>query len=54
MPKRIPISITLPKECVEWLDKKIESRVFHNRSHALEVVILRIMKAKEERKENGE
>ena len=44
MPKRKSISVTLPKECLEWLDKQIESRVYHNRSHALEVVILKAMK----------
>lgn len=41
---RIPISVTLPKEAVEWLDRKVESRVCANRSHALEVLILDAMK----------
>jgi Arc/MetJ-type ribon-helix-helix transcriptional regulator len=41
---RQPISITLPKECIEWLDKQVESRKYHNRSHALEVLILERMK----------
>ena len=41
---RVPISTTLPKECVEWLDKKVESRVYANRSHAIEVVIFEAMK----------
>ena len=41
---RIPISITLPKECVEWLDKKVESRIYANRSHAIEVLILEAIK----------
>jgi metal-responsive CopG/Arc/MetJ family transcriptional regulator len=38
------VSITLPKEIVEWLDKKIESRIYANRSHAIEVLILEAMK----------
>ena len=38
------VSITLPKECLEWLDKKIESRIYANRSHAIEVLILEAMK----------
>jgi metal-responsive CopG/Arc/MetJ family transcriptional regulator len=42
---RVPISVTLPKECVNWLDKKVESRVCANRSHAIEVLILEAMKA---------
>lgn len=43
------VSITLPKECINWLDRKIESRTYANRSHALEVLILEAMK--NERKE---
>ena len=38
------VSITLPKECLEWLDKKIESRIYANCSHAIEVLILEAMK----------
>jgi len=34
------VSITLPKECVEWIDKKVEKRTYANRSHAIEVFIL--------------
>jgi len=34
------VSITLPKECTAWLDRKVESRTYANRSHALEVLIL--------------
>jgi Arc/MetJ-type ribon-helix-helix transcriptional regulator len=41
---RVPISVTLPKECVDWLDRKVESRIYANRSHALEVLILEAMK----------
>jgi Arc/MetJ-type ribon-helix-helix transcriptional regulator len=37
------VSITLPKECLEWLDKKIESRIYANRSH-VGVLILEAMK----------
>jgi Arc/MetJ-type ribon-helix-helix transcriptional regulator len=45
---RVPISVTLPKECVDWLDKKVESRIYANRSHAIEVLILEAMKNKKE------
>lgn len=38
------VSITLPKECIAWLDKKVETRTYANRSHALEVLILEAMK----------
>jgi len=42
------VSITLPKELVEWIDKKVKERVFHNRSHAIEVLILEAMKKEKE------
>ena len=38
------VSITLPKECVDWVDEKVKSRVYSNRSHAIEVIILEFMK----------
>lgn len=38
------VSITLPKNCVEYLDAKIDSRVYANRSHAIEVLILAAMR----------
>ena len=41
---RIPISVTLPPECVHWLDQKVETRIYANRSHAIEVLILDAMK----------
>lgn len=41
------VSITLPKECVKWIDKKVEARVYANRSHAIEVLILDKMKEEE-------
>jgi len=41
------VSITLPKECIKWIDDQVEARIYHNRSHALEVLILKEMKKKE-------
>jgi metal-responsive CopG/Arc/MetJ family transcriptional regulator len=38
------LSITLPKQCIEWLDGKIEARTYANRSHGIEVIILEAMK----------
>lgn len=38
------VSITLPRDCIEWLDKQVEARTYHNRSHAIEVLILEKMK----------
>jgi metal-responsive CopG/Arc/MetJ family transcriptional regulator len=38
------VSITLPRECLTWIDRKIEARTYANRSHAIEVLILEAMK----------
>ena len=40
------VSITLPKDVLEWLDRQVEARTYHNRSHAIEAIILREMKQK--------
>ena len=42
------VSITLPKECVEWLDRQVEARKYFSRSHAIEVLILEAMKKEKE------
>lgn len=41
---RIRVSITLPKDIVEWIDSKVEARIYHNRSHAIEVLVRNEMK----------
>ena len=33
------ITITLDKELLKWLDKKIEQKIFANRSHGFEFLI---------------
>jgi metal-responsive CopG/Arc/MetJ family transcriptional regulator len=38
------VSITLPKDCLAWIDQKIEGRTYANRSHAIEVLIFEAMK----------
>jgi len=40
------VSITLPSECVAWIDRQVEARIYHNRSHAIEVLILKEMQKK--------
>jgi len=42
------VSITLPKECIAWLDRKVRSRTYANRSHAIEVLISEPMKHENE------
>ncbi len=46
------ITITIDKELLEWLDRKIDEKVFANRSHGLEFLIKRRMEARNE--ENSE
>jgi len=41
---RVRMSLTLPQECVDWIEKKIKSRTYANRSHAVEVLVLEAMK----------
>jgi len=41
---RTRISITLPQECVDWMDTQVDARKYFSRSHAIEVLILNEMK----------
>ena len=41
------ITITIEKELLDWLDKKIQKKIFANRSHGFEYLIKR---AEEEKK----
>ena len=43
---RTRLSITLPQNLVEWIDRQVEDRKFFSRSHALEVLILKEMEKK--------
>ena len=43
---RTRISITLPQNLVDWMDKQVEARKFFSRSHAIEVLILKEMQKK--------
>ena len=42
------ITVTVDKELLSWLDKKIEAKVFANRSHGLEFLIKRKMEEERE------
>ena len=46
------ITITVDKELLEWLDKNISNKVFANRSHALEFLIVQKMKDEEDEERN--
>lgn len=38
------VSITLPKDCLEWIDQQVKDRKYANRSHAIEVIVLEAKK----------
>lgn len=44
------ITITLDEELLNWLDKKIEERIFANRSHGFEFLIKQQMDNEKEAK----
>lgn len=45
MPKE-RISITIRKEFLEWIDRKVDDLTYASRSHAIESLILKEMKEK--------
>ena len=42
------ITITLDKELLDWFDKKIDDKVFANRSHGFEFLLKRKMEDENE------
>lgn len=42
MPK-IPISVTVEKKYVDWVDKEITALRFRNRSHAVEYALAKLI-----------
>jgi metal-responsive CopG/Arc/MetJ family transcriptional regulator len=42
------ITITIDKELLDWLDKKINEKIFANRSHGVEFLINRKKEEKNE------
>lgn len=42
------ITVTIDKELLEWIDKKVEEKIFASRSHGLEFLIKQKMVQEEE------
>ena len=42
MPK-IPISVTVEKKYLEWVDKQVQTLRFRNRSHAVEYALAKLI-----------
>jgi Arc/MetJ-type ribon-helix-helix transcriptional regulator len=40
--KKDQTTITLPPEVMAWLDKMVEERIFANRSHGIELALMRL------------
>ena len=45
--KRQKICITIPTELVKWIDEKVKTRVYANRSHLIEVAVLKLKEAEQ-------
>lgn len=39
------ISVTVEKEIVEWIDSKVKTQRFRNRSHLVEVALMKFRKS---------
>ena len=37
------ISVTVDKNIVDWIDREVETQRFRNRSHAVEVALIRFI-----------
>ncbi|MEK6949747.1 MAG: ribbon-helix-helix domain-containing protein [Nanoarchaeota archaeon] len=46
------ITITMDKELVAWVDKKVKKKIFANRSHGLEFLIQQKINEEKEAKSN--
>jgi len=44
------ITITIEKDLLDWLDKRVEEKIFANRSHGFEFMIKRKIDEENERK----
>lgn len=48
MNKRIRASITLPQECLDYVDGYVKDGTFKDRSHGIQRIILEVMKREKE------
>jgi Arc/MetJ-type ribon-helix-helix transcriptional regulator len=46
-----PISVTVEKELVEWIDQQVKTLTFRNRSHLVEVALMQFKENMERGKE---
>jgi Arc/MetJ-type ribon-helix-helix transcriptional regulator len=43
------ISVTVDKKIVEWMDKQVETQRFRNRSHAVEVALMKFIETEKKK-----
>jgi len=43
------ISVTVNKQIVDWIDKQVETQRFRNRSHAVEVALMKFIDAEKKK-----
>jgi Arc/MetJ-type ribon-helix-helix transcriptional regulator len=43
------ISVTVDKQIVEWMDRQVHTQRFRNRSHAVEVALMRFMESEKKK-----
>jgi Arc/MetJ-type ribon-helix-helix transcriptional regulator len=43
------ISVTVDKQIVEWMDKQVATQRFRNRSHAVEVALMRYIEVEKKK-----
>ena len=52
--KKVVLTITLPKEIIDWIDKKIADLTFANKSHAIEKALREMKERMEKRRDERE
>jgi len=41
------MSVTVDKKLVEWIDRRVETQRFRNRSHAVELALMKFVESEE-------
>lgn len=42
---RKTVQVTIPGDLIDWMDSQVKERVYHHRSHLVEVAVLRLRAA---------
>ena len=47
------ISVTVDKQIVDWIDEQVKTQRFRNRSHAVELALMRFLQAEKKNERKG-